>query len=86
MKPIIEFGCPDCDKIWQHDLKNCPLCSQPLVSSEVKRLRVENCVRVDIPSEEHEEVPYYVLELKSPSGQLHYRKTFESKEAGETYD
>lgn len=76
-------SCPICNLIWHQPLSTCVQCRSPLVESKPSRLRVLHVTKVEVPSQEHQEVPYYCLLLEDEAGLHHVRKSRQARSPGD---
>ena len=75
--------CPTCNLFWHQPVTTCIRCGSQLVELKPGALRVLHVTKVEVPSQEHQEVPYYCLLLEDKAG-LHYvRKSRQAYRPGD---
>jgi 3-hydroxybutyryl-CoA dehydrogenase len=76
-------ACPVCNLVWHQPVSACIQCGSTLVRCKPSTLRVLHVTKVEVPSQEHQEVPYYCLLLEDEAG-LHYvRKSRQAYRPGD---
>jgi hypothetical protein len=66
-----------------HDISLCIYCNEKLKKIKPEKLEVMHCIQINIASEQHPEVPYFVLQLKDEKGNLYFRKSKKPVKEGE---
>ncbi|MBN2421656.1 hypothetical protein JXB41_00390 [Candidatus Woesearchaeota archaeon] len=79
------YKCNKCKKQWMHKIGKCIFCDGELHEIIPENLEVMHCIEVNIPSKQHPEVPYYVLQVKDKSGNIYFRKSKTQKKPGEKW-
>ncbi len=80
------YRCTPCEKTWYYPIKHCVFCHQPVTNVTPQTFTVRALTEVQVPSREHQEVPYSVLLLEDEHGQTHTRKTFKQYRVGDTLE
>jgi hypothetical protein len=78
------YVCKSCNKFWYNKIEKCLFCHGELKAIEPKKFEVLGSTRVEVPSREHQDVPYFVLLLRDEFGQTHTRKTTKEYKVGDT--
>lgn len=79
------FQCSSCGRSWRYPLKICLFCGQPVYAQESRSMLVRAFTKVEVPSLEHEQVPYYNVLLEDDAGVFHLRKQFGEPHIGEEF-
>ncbi|OIP98413.1 hypothetical protein AUK40_01595 [Candidatus Wirthbacteria bacterium CG2_30_54_11] len=80
------YRCTACQQTWYYPIDRCVFCHQPVTRVTPEKFTIRALTEVQIPSREHQKVPYTVLLLEDEHGQTHTRKTFQSYRVGETIE
>ena len=77
------FQCPKCKKVWQYNIEKCPDCFLKLERKKIKRVKVVDVAKVEIPSFFHQKTPYFVLLLEDEEGNRWIEKSEKEYKIGE---
>jgi len=80
------WKCEKCNKKWYHNIDICINCGNKLTEIAHGKLLVKGVTKVNVPSIEHDQVPYYVLLLEDAEGNLHVQKTFKKHNLGQVIE
>lgn len=75
--------CGSCKRVYYYDVAECIFCDKELKGSSSGSSIVKGFTEVNVPSLEHETVPYNVMLLQDNDGNLSLRKSSESHIIGE---
>jgi UDP-2,3-diacylglucosamine pyrophosphatase LpxH len=64
----MEYHCIRCNKWWNYPAKKCILCHGDVVEVLDMKYKIIGYTKVFVPSENHEEVPYFQYLLESEEG------------------
>jgi len=77
------FQCPKCKKVWQYNIEKCPDCFLKLERKKIKRVKVVDVAKVEIPSLFHQKTPYFILLLEDEEGNRWIEKSEKEYKIGE---
>lgn len=80
------WECKNCGRRWYYRVSKCIICRTELAPLSPTVLRVKGITAVNIPSPEHDRVPYYILLLEDENNNLHIKKSFRNYKIGERID
>ncbi len=58
------YKCPQCNKVWQFPVKKCPECFVDVEKQLSNNIKVISVSKVNVPTLQHPQVPFYVLVLE----------------------
>lgn len=82
----MSFYCKNCEKFWSYSLKKCIYCGESLQELTETVYEVIGSTEVNVPSTEHEKVPYFNYLLEDKNGNKIIIKSFEIHEIGDIID
>ena len=79
----MKYCCQDCGREWDYPVLVCVFCGGVVSKVDISRYVVDEVVTVNVPSDDHPLIPYYVLMLKDSDGSYHFQKTFQRHNIGD---
>ena len=79
----MKYCCQGCGREWDYPVLACVFCGGEVSKVDISRYVVDEVITVNVPSEDHPLIPYYVLMLKDSDGSYHFQKTFQRHETGD---
>jgi 3-hydroxybutyryl-CoA dehydrogenase len=79
----MKYSCEACGREWDYPVETCIFCRAPVSRVDLGNYKVEDIIRVVVPSEDHPITPYYVALLSDSDGSYRFHKTFQHYEIGD---
>jgi 3-hydroxybutyryl-CoA dehydrogenase len=79
----MKYSCQECGREWDYPVLVCVFCGGVVSKVDISCYVVDEVITVNVPSEDHPLIPYYILMLKDSDGSYHFQKTFQRHNIGD---